>query len=448
MGPSKPRSWVRLTGGETRPYDHRKPGVMTETLKTVGHAKPKAVIIGGGPAGLMAAQAMLNTMGGNAAEAAVILCDAMPTVGRKFLMAGKSGLNITKDEPDEAFIQAYGDAAQHMAPMLDDMGPGEVKRFAEDLRQPVFTGSSGMVFPRAMKASPLLRAWIARLESQGLDLRTRWRWVSFDGQTLVFDTPTGTNRLAYQVCILALGGASWRRLGSDGKWSTALTGEGVSLTPFEPANMGFNVPWSDQMRTHFGKAVKPVALFCTAGGLGDAPTPSRQGEFVITETGVEGSAIYAIARDARKGAHIAIDLLPNLTLDQVRKRLARPRGKLSMANYLRKTVRIEGVKRSLLLEFARPLPGDPDALATLLKAVPLKHKGPRPLDEAISTAGGVAWSALDADLMLTAKAGVFCAGEMLDWEAPTGGYLITGCLATGQWAGRAAARFLGSQGGL
>ena len=377
----------------------------------------QAVVIGAGPAGLMAADVLAT--GG----CTVTLADAMPSVGRKFLMAGKSGLNLTKDEPLAEFIAACGPLPQVMADALTAFGPAQVIDWARALGQPVFTGSSGRVFPQTMKASPLLRAWLRRLGVAGVQLRTRWRWIGWDGTAAVFDTPDGRRTLTTDITVLAMGGASWRRLGSDGGWAAQLPEQ---VAPFAPANMGFAVDWSPHMTAHFGQPVKGCALI--------AGDQYERGEFVISARGVEGGGVYAVSRAVRNGAPLFLDLFPDRTLAEVTEKLSRPRGKETIANHLRKTLRLDPIRLALLNEWGRPLPA---TLAPLLKRLAVRHTGPRPLDEAISTAGGVRFDALDG-LMLRTRPGVFCAGEMLDWEAPTGGYLITGCLATGRAAALAA----------
>ncbi len=374
-----------------------------------------ALVIGAGPAGLMAAE----TLG--RAGASVLVADRMPSPARKLLMAGKSGLNLTKDEAPDSFRAAY--ACPRLHPMLAAFGPAEVMAWAEGLGQPLFTGSTGRVFPTAMKASPLLRAWLARLEGYGVRLRTRWDWT---GGT-AFATPDGPVEISARTVILAMGGASWPRLGSDGRWAATLDTQGIPVTPFVPANSGLAIPWSGHMARHFGAPVKNAALIIEG-------RPMR-GEFVISAAGLEGGGIYAVSRAVREGAPLALDLKPDWSEAQVSSRLAASRG--SIANRLRKALRLDPAAIALVMEFARPLPADP---ASLVKHLPVRHRGLRPLDEAISTAGGLSWDAVDERLMLTDRPGTFACGEMLDWEAPTGGYLLTACLATGAWAGRAAAR--------
>ena len=396
---------------------------MTEPAPT----QRSAVVIGGGPAGLMAAETLLQ------AGLSVTLCDAKPSLGRKFLMAGKSGLNITKDEAEAAFHAAFAETAGTLGPILSAFGPQAVQDWARGLDQPIFTGSTGRVFPTAMKASPLLRAWLGRLSGLGLQIRTRWHWTGWDGTALAFDTPDGRATLAADVCVLALGGASWSRLGATGEWAETLRPEGVALAPFAAANAGIAIDWSTHMTPHFGTALKGVALR-------SGPYASR-GEALISRQGLEGGGAYSVSRGVREGHALVIDLLPDTTQAAAAGKLARPRGKASLANHLRKSLRLDPAKIALAQEMARPLPGDPADLAELLKALPIRHQGLRPMDQAISTAGGVTFDALDAGLMLRALPGVFAAGEMIDWEAPTGGYLISACLATGRWAGQHAARY-------
>ncbi|MCG7573010.1 TIGR03862 family flavoprotein [Phaeobacter sp. CNT1-3] len=383
----------------------------------------RALIIGGGPAGLMAADRLA------AAGHSVLVVDAKPSLARKFLMAGKSGLNLTKEEPFERFLSAYDEAAEWLRPMLAAFGPDEVRAWAEGLGQEMFTGSSGRVFPTVMKASPLLRAWLARLDGFGVEVRTRWRWVGWDRPSAAFrfDTPEGAQDLTADVVVLACGGASWARLGSDGAWADMVP----DTVPFQPANMGFEVAWSDYMRAHFGQPLKNIVL--QAGGK------TARAECVLSERGIEGGGIYAVSRALREGAPLTLDLVPDLSVDQLRDRLNAVSKKQSAKNRLRKGARLDDAKLALVMEVARPLSAD---LAPLLKKLPVPLGPPRPMDEAISTAGGLSLAALDAGLMLRDAPGVFAAGEMLDWEAPTGGYLLTACLATGRWAGDAAVKYL------
>ncbi|MEO1918795.1 MAG: TIGR03862 family flavoprotein [Paracoccaceae bacterium] len=383
-----------------------------------------ALVIGAGPAGLMAASRLA------AAGVRVVIVEGKPSVGRKLLMAGKSGLNLTKDEPYEDFLKAYGDAQAWLEPMLRDFGPVQVREWAEGLGQEVFTGSSGRVFPKVMKASPLLRNWLRTLADDGVELRTRWRWIGWDGDALRFNTSEGERVISAKVKVLALGGASWRRLGSDGSWAEFLD---APLAPFRPANMGFLREWSQFMQPHFGAPVKPVLL--------RVGKRTVKGEFVVTSRGIEGSAVYAVSSALRDGGELILDLLPDVDLPEVVTKLNRPRGKNSLSNHLRKTLGLKGVKAALLRE-AGALPETINGLAERIKALPLALNGPTPMDEAISTAGGATRAGLNDRLMLNAYDGVFCAGEMLDWEAPTGGYLLTACLATGRLAGDAALEYL------
>lgn len=382
-----------------------------------------ALVIGSGPAGLMAAETLAK------AGRTVTIVEGKPSAGRKFLMAGKSGLNLTKDEDLETFARAYGSAKDWLFPMIAQLDPVEIMAFAEDLEQPLFTGTTGRVFPKAMKASPLLRAWLRRIDAQ---MYLRWRWTGFDGDALTFETPDGPQTLSPNVTVLALGGASWSRLGSDGAWAKWLAEKGVQLAPFKPSNIGFKVDWSEHMAPYFGTPLKNIALIA-----GDT---RQRGEAVISQHGLEGGGIYAASAAVRDGAALSFDLLPDRPVEGLINRLKKRPRKQTMTKALT-GLGLDGLKRALLQEFARPLPEDPATLAALIKALPIAHNGPRPMDEAISTAGGVPQSALDKGLMLNAIPGMFVAGEMLDWEAPTGGYLISACFATGRWAGLHAALY-------
>ncbi|WP_395701161.1 TIGR03862 family flavoprotein [Aquabacterium sp.] len=406
---------------------------------------PRVVVVGGGPAGLMAAEALL------AGGASVDLHDAMPSVGRKFLLAGKGGLNLTHSEAMDAFIGRYGDRQVPVGAWLQAFGPQALRDWAAGLGVATFVGTSGRVFPAEMKAAPLLRAWLHRLRGQGLRLHMRQRWLGWraddDARVLRFATPAGEQVLRPDAVVLALGGASWQRLGSDGAWVPALAARGVAIAPLQPANCGFDVGWSAYFSERFaGAPMKSVRLKLPAEP--GQPDFDRAGEFVITAGGIEGSLVYAAAsrlreRIAREGsATVLIDLLPGRSEAQLAAGLAKGRGARSLPNHLREQAGLDGVKAALLRErydatqLAQRVAAAPQALAQELKAWPITLRAPRPIDEAISTAGGVAFEALDEHLMLRALPGVFCAGEMLDWEAPTGGYLLTACFASGRCAGR------------
>ncbi|MDA8713791.1 TIGR03862 family flavoprotein [Planktomarina temperata] len=390
------------------------------------------LVVGAGPSGLMAAEQAAR------AGMRVAIAEAMPSPARKFLMAGKSGLNLTKAEEPNTFLQHF-DTIAPLKPILAQFGPAEVIGFAQGLGQEVFTGSTGRVFPTRMKASPLLRAWLARLDALGVVLLRRHRWIgplTTDAPHLLA-TPKGQVAVTAGALILALGGASWARLGSDGAWQTPVAAAGVPIVPIQASNVGLQRAWSDHMRPFFGQPVKNIELTV-------ADQRSR-GEFVITQSGVEGGAIYALGRMLRQTPLARIDLAPQLSIHALRDMISNRKPKDSLSNFLRKSVKLDATKRALLFELTRPMPRDTDGLIAAIKAAPLQVSGPRPIDEAISTAGGLSWDALTPELMLRDFPGVFCAGEMLDWDAPTGGYLITACLATGRWAGRAAADYLSAK---
>lgn len=390
-------------------------------------------VLGGGPAGLMAAETAAR------AGRQVHLYDAMPSLGRKFLRAGVGGLNITHSEPFDAFLARYGAASPHLAPMLRAFGPTELRAWLAELGFESFTGSSGRVFPVVMKGSPILRAWLQRLEVLGVVFHPGHRFVGL-AQTgkqieLAFETQAGQVKMRTGQAVLALGGASWPRLGSTGGWADILRGLGVQVVPFRPANCGFDVAWSVHFRARFdGAPVKAVRL--------KFETFDQQGEFIITKDGLEGSLIYAASagiRDALEAAaplEVCLDLAPDWPESRLIERLSRPRGSRSAASHLEKSVGLKGVKSGLLWEFLpREAFNDPARLAAAIKNLPVPLLRPRPLAEAISSAGGVPFGELDERLMLKKLPGLYCAGEMLDWEAPTGGYLLTACFATGKWVG-------------
>ncbi|MES2535474.1 MAG: TIGR03862 family flavoprotein [Pseudomonadota bacterium] len=395
-------------------------------------------IIGGGPAGLMAAEALAGK------GIQVDLYDAMPSAGRKFLLAGKGGMNLTHTEPTEAFLSRYGARCPQIRPLLEGFGPQDLRDWAHGLGINTFIGSSGRVFPTDMKAAPLLRAWLHRLRDAGVRFHMRHRWLGWETSngsgTLRFDTPHGVRSVHADAVVLALGGGSWARLGSDGAWVPYLQQQGVAVAALQPANCGFDTGWSEHFRTRFaGHPIKAVvASFTDAAGR----TQRRQGEFVVTATGIEGSLIYALSAGLRDGiamsgsAVIHLDLAPGKELQRVIDEIAHPRGSRSMASHLQSRVGIAGVKAGLLREVATAADyASPERLALAIKALPLRLLAPRPIDEAISSAGGVAFESLDQHMMVRSLPGVFCAGEMLDWEAPTGGYLLTACFASGRAAG-------------
>ncbi|TBU79854.1 aminoacetone oxidase family FAD-binding enzyme [Pseudomonas daroniae] len=409
---------------------------MTDTPTPSPHS---VAIIGGGPAGLMAAEVLAG------AGLRVELFDAMPSVGRKFLLAGVGGMNITHSEPYPVFVARYGERQPQIDKLLQDFDADALRDWIHGLGIETFVGTSGRVFPTDMKAAPLLRAWLKRLREAGVHLHTRHRWLGWNADgSLRLDTPEGERSIHADAVLLALGGGSWPRLGSDGSWVAHLQQAGVPIAPLQPSNCGFDVDaWSPLLREKFaGAPLKNVALSLA----GEA---QRQGEFVLTATGIEGSLVYALSagirqRISRDGScTVHLDLLPQRSEEALSKALSKPRGSHSMAKHLHRQAGLDGAKAALLRELA-PAEHfvDPGRLAASIKALPIQLRQPRPLEEAISSAGGVPFEALDKGLMLTALPGTFCAGEMLDWEAPTGGYLLTACFASGRVAGQGIARWL------
>ena len=413
----------------------------------------RVAVIGGGPAGLMAAQTAAHQ------GARVDVYDAMPSVGRKFLLAGRGGMNITHAEDYADFVGRYGQRAAALRPMLDAFGPQAVRDWVHGLGIDTFVGTSGRVFPTEMKAAPLLRAWLHRLREQGVQFHQRHRWLGWHGANgensshtaLAFAGPDGPLDVQADCVILALGGASWARLGSDGAWLPLLAQRGIDVAPLLPANCGFDVLWSAHFSERYaGHPLTTVAIVSTDG---QGRTVRRQGQFVVTAGGVEGSLIYALSAALRDQvmadgtALIHLDLLPDLSEQRVFDEVTRARGARSMSSHLQSRLGIKGVKSGLLRECASAAEfADPARLAVVLKMLPLRLHAPRPIDEAISSAGGVRFEALDG-LMVKQAPGVFVAGEMLDWEAPTGGYLLTACLASGVAAGEQAVRWLDGKAG-
>jgi uncharacterized flavoprotein (TIGR03862 family) len=408
-------------------------------------SKAQVAIIGAGPAGLMAAEVLAR--GG----AAVTVYDAMPSAGRKFLMAGRGGLNLTHSEPLPEFLARYREAMPNLRAAITAFPPKTLRQWSEALGQPTFVGSSGRVFPEAFKASPLLRAWLRRLDSVGVQFAMRHRWSGWnaDGQ-LSFHTPDGQRLVDARATVLALGGASWPRLGSDGAWVETLGAKGVTISHLQPANCGFTVAWSDIFRDRYeGHPLKGVLL-----SLG---SHAARGEAMITRTGIEGGAIYALSSDLREAilntgqATLRIALRPDLEMNDLVARLSVPRAKQSFSNWLRKAAHLSPVAIGLLQEAAMasgmsPASLSPAALAGVINAVPINLDGVAPIARAISTAGGIAFSELDADFMIRRLPGIFAAGEMLDWEAPTGGYLLQASFATGAAAGTGVLKWLNEVG--
>jgi uncharacterized flavoprotein (TIGR03862 family) len=397
-------------------------------------------VVGGGPAGLMVAETLA------AAGRRVEVFDAMPSVGRKFLLAGKGGLNLTHSDPFDTFVARYGPRADTLKPLLQAFGADALRAWATTLGVPTFVGTSGRVFPKDLKAAPLLRAWLHRLRGQGVQFHQRHRWLGFDeGGALRLDGPAGEVTVRPAATVLALGGASWPRLGSDGAWVPLLRERGVDVAALQSSNCGFDVGWSEHFSSrHAGQPLKGVAISFEGW--------RQVGECVVTAGGVEGSLVYAVSpllrdRIAQQGAAVFhLDLLPARSLEWVHGELAHPRGPRSLSTHLKTRLKLDGAKAGLLWELVpKEVQVDSAAFAAAIKALPMRVVAPRPVAEAISSAGGVRFEALDSGLMLRALPGVFVAGEMLDWEAPTGGYLLTACFASGRAAGQGAAAWLTSR---
>ncbi|MBK8823195.1 MAG: TIGR03862 family flavoprotein [Anaerolineales bacterium] len=400
--------------------------------------KKTVAIIGGGPAGLMAAE-VLSERG-----VKVDVYDSMPSLGRKFLMAGKSGLNLTHSEPFEQFAARYGNRREQIEPMIKSFGADQLREWARELGVETFVGTSGRVFPKEMKASPLLRAWLKRLDAAGVNFYLRHKWLGWNAdQSLKFETPEGQKNIRADAVVLALGGGSWARLGSSGEWVHWLNQAGVKVETLKPSNCGFDVAWSPHFREKFdGQPLKSVVL--------SFESFHQQGEFIVTKNGVQGSLVYAasaLMRDAletKNKAVMLLDMAPDRAREWLVAQLSKPRGSRSMASHLEKTVGLKGVKVGLLHEFMPKEDfANAEKLADFIKQMPIPLTATRPLDEAISSAGGVTFEALDKNLMLRNLPGIFCAGEMLDWEAPTGGYLLTACFASGRAAGAGVMQWLG-----
>ena len=419
-------------------------------MKTAAIARRKVCIIGGGPAGLMAAEVLSQSDQANLLD--IHVYDAMPSVGRKFLLAGIGGLNLTHSEASITFASRYGTAQAQIELMLESFGAAQIREWAANLGIDTFVGTSGRVFPKDMKAAPLLRAWLARLRGADVQFHMRHKWVGWNEknnestlQELCFDTTEGAVHVASDAVVLALGGASWPKLGSTGAWTEHLQNKGVAIAPLAPSNCGFDVQingtdgWSEHFAARFaGHPLKTVAI------------DGKRGEFVITASGVEGSLIYALSSQWRDqitsdgAAVFHLDLLPDFTFDRILKEIQHPRGSKSLSSHLKSRLGLDGVKMGLLFEcLSKDQMLDAPQLAKAIKALPITLTRPRPIAEAISTAGGVRFDAMSAHLALKALPSVYCAGEMLDWEAPTGGYLLTACLASGRAAAQGLLKTLG-----
>ncbi|MFL2741749.1 MAG: TIGR03862 family flavoprotein [Paracoccaceae bacterium] len=386
----------------------------------------KILVIGGGPAGLMAADIAIR----NGLKITVI--DSMPTFGRKFLMAGKSGLNLTMNEDALSFKNRIIQDNKSIGKALDEFGPNEVIKWVNSLGIETFTGSTGRVFPKSMKASPLLRKWIKQLVDLGVVLKTRWKLIAISDTTATFQTPEGIVNETADGIILALGGASWPKLGSTGDWQSLFNSEDIES--FQPSNCSFLVSWSLKMSKYFGQPIKSIKL--------DAGHQSSRGEIMISKEGIEGGGIYPLSSTLKKDLELKLDLLPDWNIEKISRLLTLPRGKASYSNILRKRLKLEPIKQAILREFAMDAFGEPNLLAKNIKSLRIPLNGTGPIQTAISTTGGMKLGSIDESFMLRSHPGVFCAGEMLDWDAPTGGYLLTTCMATGRMAGKFASQFV------
>ena len=386
----------------------------------------KILVIGGGPAGLMAADMAIR----NGLKITVI--DSMPTFGRKFLMAGKSGLNLTMNEDALSFKNRIIQDNKLIGKALDEFGPNEVIKWVNSLGIETFTGSTGRVFPKSMKASPLLRKWIKQLVDLGVVLKTRWKLIAISDKTATFQTPEGIVNETADGIILALGGASWPKLGSTGDWQSLFNSEDIES--FQPSNCSFLVSWSLKMSKYFGEPIKSIKL--------DAGHQSSRGEIMISKAGIEGGGIYTLSSALKKDLELKLDLLPDWNIEKISRLLTLPRGKASYSNILRKRLKLEPIKQAILREFAMDAFGEPNLLAKNIKSLRIPLNGTGPIQTAISTTGGIKLGSIDESFMLRSHPGVFCAGEMLDWDAPTGGYLLTTCMATGRMAGKFASQYV------